>query len=132
MSVENSVEMLQNLFGFPQIEPEFITDNTLIFEEIPRELEEFLLRENGDADLTDGIFEFLSKISYQIQEEFDELLGKDTDKKRFLKSLSKIFALLLNTKINTVENIKKIIKVAFDRQNMVRTKATVRRLDDFR
>ena len=114
MSVEHSVEMLQNLFGFPHVEPEFITDNTLIFEEISRELEEFLLRENGDADLADGIFEFLSEISYQIQEEFDELLGKDTDKKRFLKSLSKILALLLNTKVNTAENKKKIIKVAFE------------------
>lgn len=64
--------------------------------------------------MTDGIVEALSAISEQIQKEFDELLGEDTDKKRFLKSLSKIFALLLNTKVTTAEKIEKIIKIALE------------------
>ena len=78
----------------------------LIFEEISKKLEEFLLRENSNADSTDGVLEFLTEISNQIQEEFDELLGEDTEKKW---SLPKIFALLLNTKVNTAEKIENSI-----------------------
>ena len=107
MSIEKSVKTSENLFSFPQIEREPNTDNTLILEEISRESEEFLLRGNNNVNSTDGVFEFLAEISNQVQGEFDELLGEDTDKKRFLKSLSKIFTLLLNTKVNTAEKIKK-------------------------
>ena len=114
MLIEKSVEASENLFGSPQKEPGSNTDNTLIFEGISRELEEFLLRENDNVYLTDGVFEFLVEISNQVQEEFDKLLGEDTDKKRFLKSLSKIFALLSNTKVNGAEKIKKIIKIALE------------------
>ena len=79
-----------------------------MFKEISTELEEFLLRENDNADLTDDVFEFLVEISNQAQEEFDKLFGKGTDKKRFLKLLTKIIALLLITKVNTAEKILKI------------------------
>ena len=103
MSIEKLVKTSENLFGFPQIDLEPNADNTLIFEEISRELEQLLLRENDNADSKDGVFEFLAEMSNQVQEEFDELLGEDTDKKRFLKSLSKVFALLLNTEVNTAE-----------------------------
>ena len=72
------------------------------------------MRENNNADPTDGVFELLAEILNQVQEEFDELLGEDTNKKQFLKSLSKIFALLLNTKVKTAEKIKKIIKIALE------------------
>ena len=45
--------MPENLFGFPpQIEPKPNADNTFIFKETSRELEEFLLRENDNVDLT--------------------------------------------------------------------------------
>ena len=50
----------------------------------------------------------------QVQEEFDELLNDDSDKKRFLKALSKIFALLLNIKVATTEKIKRILKTAIE------------------
>ena len=103
MSIEKLVKTSENLFGFPQIDLEPNADNTLIFEEISRELEQLLLRENDNADSKDSVFEFLAEMSNQVQEEFDELLGEDTDKKRFLKSLSKVFALLLNTEVNTAE-----------------------------
>ena len=76
-----------------------------MFKEITTELEEFLLRENDNADSTDDVFEFLVEISNQAQEEFDKLFGKGTDKKRFLKLLTKIIALLLITKVNTAEKI---------------------------
>ena len=79
-----------------------------MFKEISTELEEFLLRENDNADSTDDVFEFLVEISNQAQEEFDKLFGKATDKKRFLKLLTKIIALLLITKVNTAEKILKI------------------------
>ena len=114
MSIVKSVKTSENLFGFPQIDPEPNADNTLIFEEISSELEEFLLTESDNANSTDGVFEFLTEISNQVQEEFDKLLGEDTYKKRFLKSLSKIFTLLLNTKVNTAENIKEIMKIALE------------------
>ena len=55
----------------------------------------------------DSVYEFLAEISNQVQKEFDELLDEDTDKKRFLKSLSEIFALLLNKKVNIVKKIFK-------------------------
>ena len=77
-------------------------------------IREFLLRENNNADSTDSVFEFLVEISNQVQEEFDKLLGEDTNKKRFLRSLSKIFDLVLNIIVNIAEKIKKIIKIALE------------------
>ena len=105
MSIEKSVEASEILIGCPQIEPKPNTDNTLIFEEISREWDEFLLRENDNTNSTGGVFEFSAEISNQVQKEFNELLVEDTNKKRFLKSLSKIFSLLLNTKVNTAKKV---------------------------
>ena len=69
MPIKKSVETPENLFNYsPQIEPKPKANNTFIFKEI--ELEEFLLRENGNADSTDGVFEFLAEMSNQVQEEF--------------------------------------------------------------
>ena len=120
--IKKSAETPENLFGLPpQIEPQPNTDNTFIFEEISRELEEFLLRESDNANWTDGVFESLAEISNQVQEEFAKLLGEDTDKKRFLKWLTKIFALLLNTKVNTTTKIKKIIKMALQTTVRIRS-----------
>ena len=115
MLIEKSVKTLENLFSFPQIDPEPNADNTLIFEEVLSELEEFLLRENDNADSTDDVFEFLAKISNQIQREFlTNWSAKIPTKNASLKSLSKIFGLLLNTKVNTAEKIKKLIKIALE------------------
>ena len=111
MSVEKAVEASEILYSFPQIEPKSNTNNTLIFEEISRELDELLLRENDSTDSTGGVFEFLAEISNQVQKEFNELLVEDTDKKRFLKSLSKILALLLNTKLILPKKFKKSSKL---------------------
>ena len=108
-----ATELLDNLFGFPGKEKGSETDNTLIFEEITRELEEYLLRESDDADSTDGVLEALTTLSEQVQEEFDELLGEDTDNKQFLKSLKNI-RLTFRHKGNDCEKIKKIIKIALE------------------
>ena len=106
MLMEMAIELSDNLSSFLEMEKGLEANNTVIFEEIARELREYLLRESDDADLTDGVLEALRTISKQIQEEFDKLLGEDTNKKQFLKSLSKIIALLLNTKVTTAEKIK--------------------------
>lgn len=114
MLVQKTTTTSENVFGFVVKETESIINNTLLFEAITTELEEYLLRKGDNADLTKGVLEVLTSLSKQVQEEFDELLGEDTNKKRFLKSLSKIFALLLNTKVTTAEKIKKIIKIALE------------------
>ena len=97
----------QNYFGFEQIEADSGVDATPIFEEIIKELEEYLLEKNG-------VFDFLEALSNRIQEDFDELIGEDTDKKRFIKALTCIFALLLNTKVDTVNKIKRILKIVVE------------------
>ena len=82
-------------------------DQVRLFEEINKELEAFLTKETNDNEATDGIFHFLSTISDSVQEEFDKVVSGDSHKKRFLKVLSRIFALLLNTKVDTVEKLNK-------------------------
>ena len=63
MSMEITTELLDVLLGFPEKEKGSEADNTLISEEITRELEEYLLRESDDADSTDGVLEALTTIS---------------------------------------------------------------------
>ena len=83
-------------------------------EEINKELEAFLTRESDNNDATDGVFDFLRDLSDSVQEEFEELLAGDSDKKQFIRALSRIFTLLLNTEGDTVEKIKRIIKIAIE------------------
>ena len=66
MSMEMTTELSDNLFGFPEKEKGSEVDNKLIFEEITRELEGYLLRESDDADSTDGVLEALTTISEQV------------------------------------------------------------------
>ena len=103
---------MENLFYFKPSQAGVETNSALIFEEIIRELESYLSRESNDKDSTDNIFDLLLSIFDSVQEEFDELVSGDSDKKRFLRALSRIFALLLNTKVNTAEKIKRILKIA--------------------
>ena len=65
-----------NLFGLEQIDDKKILHTSLIFEEINRELEEYLLEKSKDSDSTDGVFDFLEGLSKRIQDEFDELIGE--------------------------------------------------------
>ena len=87
-------------------------DTPLIFEKIKQELKEYLLEQTVEADSTDGIFDLLDNLTNRVQEDFDEIIGDDKDKKRFIKSLTRIFTLLLNTKVDTVNKIKRILKIA--------------------
>ena len=53
-------------------------------------------------------------LSVKVQEEFNELIDGNSDKKQFESSLTRIFALLLNTKVETADKIKKILKIAVE------------------
>ena len=109
MSVSNFEGSTENLFDFKPSQAGVDTNSVLIFEEITRQLEAYLSRECNDKDLTDSIFDLLSSISDSLQEEFDELISGDSDKKCFLWALSRIFVLLLNTKVDMPEKIKIIL-----------------------
>lgn len=113
MLVSSSQELVENLFESEQSWAGVETNNALVFEEITRELEAYLVRESSDQDSTDGVSDHFSSIFDAVQEEF-ELIRGDDDKKRFLQALSRIFALLLNTKVDTAEKIKIILKIAIE------------------
>ena len=76
------MEMSENLFGFEHTEVSSEIDSTLIFEEIRKEVEEYLLGESDSTELTDRVFDFLTTLYEKIQEEFDKLLDSDSNKKR--------------------------------------------------
>ena len=111
MSVKVRIEKSKNFFGFRQIGVGSEIDSTLIYEETTREIE-YLLGESDDTDSTDGIFDLLTKLSDQVQGEFEEILDSNDSKKRFPRALLKIFALLLNAKVGTTMKIIKILKIA--------------------
>ena len=95
----------KNLFGFKQIEADNRVDATLIFEEINKELEEYLLEKSIVTDSIDGVFDFLEWLNDRKQKNFKELLEGEADKKRFIKALTRIFVPFLNTKVNIVDKI---------------------------
>ena len=103
------MEATNNLFGLEQKHVDIKIDSTLIFEEIRKELKEYLLEQSVNSDLTDSVFDFLAMLSDRIQEEFDIIFEGDSNKKRFLRALTRIFALLLNTKVDMPDKIKKNI-----------------------
>ena len=102
------------LFGLEQIEADSGADTTLIFKEINKELEEHLLEQSINTDSTDSVFDFLEALTNCVQEDFGELIGEGSDKKRFVRALTCIFALLLNTKVDIADKIKEILKIAVE------------------
>ena len=112
MSADNLEESTEQLFL------RFVRPNTenqaILFEEINKELEAFLTKESNDKDATDSALDLLSKISDSVQEEFDELISSHSDKKRFVRAMLKIFALLLNTRVDTAEKTNRKIKIAIE------------------
>lgn len=78
-----------------------------------------------------SVFDFLEALSVKVQEEFDGLTDGDSDKKWFVRALTRIFALLLNTIVDTVGKIKRKLKNCRWNgvKNIARTKTTVRRLN---
>ena len=64
--------------------------------------------------VTDRVFDLLENLTNRLQKNFDKLIEEDNDKKRFVKALTSIFALLLNTKVDTADEIKRILKTAVE------------------
>ena len=89
-------------------------DATRIFEEIHKEIGDDLTGQGHDGDSTDGVFDFLENLTSSLHEDFDVLIGEDTDKKHFVKALTRIFALLLNIKVDTVDKIRRTLKIAIE------------------
>ena len=82
-------------------------DQISLFKEIEQELSKNLFKTEGEKDSTDG-----PNLTNNLQTEFDETLGENAEKKLFLRSLTKIFAILLSTRADNVDKIKNIIKIA--------------------
>ena len=117
MSTERSKTIAEGLFNdieFKELNELVEYDGCLILEEITSNLEKYLKEESDDKDTADGILDVITGLSETVTGEFEDLLEGDDDKKRFLKSLSKIFALLLNTKVGTADKMKKIIRLAIE------------------
>ena len=117
MSIERSKTIAEGLFNdieFKELNELVEYDGCLILEEITSNLEKYLKEESDDKDTADGILDVITGLSETVTGEFEDLLEGDDDKKRFLKSLSKIFALLLNTKVGTADKMKKIIRLAIE------------------
>ena len=77
-----------------------------LFQEIEKELSESLLEEKGEGDSTDGAFTFIENLTNKLQTEFDETVGKDGKKRQHIRSLIRVFVILLNTKVDSVDKVK--------------------------
>ena len=85
MSSDNTQEKIYDIFfTFTQANK---ATQARLFEEINKEMEAFLSQKNNGTDSTDSIFDFLNQISDFVQEEFDELLSGDSNKKRLVRAL---------------------------------------------
>lgn len=97
----------QTLFDMELDKKPDILDTSYIFDNITFELGEYMLEEQIESDSEGGIFSLTEGVTNRLQEDYDEMIGDDTNKKRFIKSLTRTFGLLLNTKVDTVGKIKK-------------------------
>ena len=84
---------------------------TYIFEEIEEELTNQLVLDTGcSEEETDGALDFIRNIVDKIKHDIEKT-GVNGDLKKFLYTLTKIFTLLLNIKVDTGEKITKIVKL---------------------
>ena len=56
-------------------------DATFLFQELERDLGEYLLDQQLEWDSTDGAISFIENLTNRIQEEFDETIGEDGEEK---------------------------------------------------
>ena len=77
-------------------------------------MKQLIREENGKSDATDSAFDVLSDLAESLQKDFEELIEADSDKKIFMKVLSKIFELLLNANVNTIAKSKRTLKIAIE------------------
>ena len=81
---------------------------------ITNEIKPLIREENGKSDATDSATDVLSDLAESLQKDFEELIEADSDKKIFMKVLSKIFELLLNANVNTIAKSKRTLKIAIE------------------
>ena len=82
------------------------------FQEIEADLCNNLLRSSSPENYqSDGAIDFIEDIVDKVKEEFEGLV-QDEDRKTSLKSLSKIFTILLSVKAGITEKIIKIVRFA--------------------
>ena len=97
------------------MEIEYETPNeqlpTYLFEEVEEELTKTLILDAGNSEEeTDGAFELIRNIVDKIRHDIEKA-GLSGDLKKFLHTLTKIFTLLLNIKVDTGDKIIKIVKL---------------------
>ena len=56
-------------------------DTPFLFEKMEEVLKQYLLEQQVKGDSTDGVFDFLENMTNRLQEQFDEIIGEDSDKK---------------------------------------------------
>ena len=84
---------------------------TYLFEEVEEELTKILILDAGNSEEeTDGVFNLIRNIVDQIRHDIEKA-GLSGDLKKFLHTLTKIFTLLLNIKVDTGNKIIKIVKL---------------------
>ena len=82
---------------------------TYLFEDVEEELTKILLSDT-DLEETDGAFDVVRNIVGQIQHEISKR-GASGNLKNFLNTLTKVFTLLLNIKVDTGDKIVKIVNL---------------------
>ena len=82
---------------------------TYLFEELESELTNIIIVE-GSQEETDGAFNIIRNILDKVKVDFEKL-NLSGDLKKFLHTISKIFTLLLNIKVDTSDKILKIVKL---------------------
>ena len=68
------------LFELEQLNVDANVDVTFMFEEINKEVEEYLLEKSIDTDSTGWVFDFLESLTNRVQEDFDNTMGEETEK----------------------------------------------------
>ena len=101
-----------NLFDFEE-EIEHAKKEKLsvfLFQDLEAELFDKILHTDEDLDQTDGVTDLTRHIVEKIKEEFEKFLQNDPEKKGILRTLTKIFTILLSVKAETPEKKFKYCK----------------------
>ena len=87
---------------------------TELFQELETELLDSLLHKENNNDLsddeTDGPIDFIRQIVDNVREEFDGVV-EEGDRKTFLHLLTKILAVVLSVKADSIEKIISLVKL---------------------
>lgn len=92
-----------------EIETENSKLPTYLFKELELELTNIIIVE-GNQEETDGAFNIIRNILDKVKVDFEKL-NLSGDLKKFLRTISKIFTLLLNIEVDTSNKILKIVKL---------------------